>query len=524
TIQFHGTADRYTLNGAQAVALLYDTATTASANPAVSIMSVGTSGGQAVAYTFDLARSIVYTRQGNPAWAQQDRDGIFPVRSNDMFFGAAATDPQPDWIDLDKMHIPQADEHQRLLANTILEVSRDRKPLPRFWYLPNGLKAAVIMTGDDHGRGGTLARIEQYQTLSTPGCDPANWTPGCLRLTSYLYPNTPISDAQALTLINQGFELALHPTVSGGSECLDFTEASLQSVFSTQLAEFQVVWPSLPKPTTNRTHCVVWSDWTTHARVSLANGIRFDTNYYHFPASWVGNRIGFLYGTGMPMRFAEINGSMIDVYQAPTHFTDESGQQYPPAADAVLDLALGPQGYYGMFVANMHTDNPVSDDGNGILNSAVPRGVPIVTARQALEFLDGRNASRFSNLMWDGTTLSFTMAVGAGATGLQGMVPAQSTAGALTGMTRNGQPIPFTVQTIKGVSYGFFSGVAGQYQAVYNVDLIAPVISDVVAAPQADGTALITWTTDTPATSRVDYGTTPSSLSLTVSSAALQTS
>ena len=32
-------------------------------------------GGQAAAFTYDLARSVVYTRQGNPAWAGQERDG-----------------------------------------------------------------------------------------------------------------------------------------------------------------------------------------------------------------------------------------------------------------------------------------------------------------------------------------------------------------------------------------------------------------------------------------------------------------
>ena len=35
-------------------------------------------GGQAAAFTYDLAQSIVYTRQGNPAWAGQERDGATP--------------------------------------------------------------------------------------------------------------------------------------------------------------------------------------------------------------------------------------------------------------------------------------------------------------------------------------------------------------------------------------------------------------------------------------------------------------
>ena len=75
TIQYHGTADRYTLNGATSVATLYSNATTATSNPAVSLRSVGSNGGQAAAFTFDLASSIVYTRQGNPAWAGEERDG-----------------------------------------------------------------------------------------------------------------------------------------------------------------------------------------------------------------------------------------------------------------------------------------------------------------------------------------------------------------------------------------------------------------------------------------------------------------
>ena len=78
-----------------------------------------------------------------------------PIRSDDLFFGDAAFDPQPNWVDLSKVAIPQADEQQRLLVNLLGMLTADKKPLPRFWYLPRGLKAAVIMTGDDHASGGT---------------------------------------------------------------------------------------------------------------------------------------------------------------------------------------------------------------------------------------------------------------------------------------------------------------------------------------------------------------------------------
>ena len=76
TIQYHGTADRYTANGGtQTIASLYSDATTPTPEPRGDLRSVGANGGQAAAFTYDLARSVVYTRQGNPAWAGQERDG-----------------------------------------------------------------------------------------------------------------------------------------------------------------------------------------------------------------------------------------------------------------------------------------------------------------------------------------------------------------------------------------------------------------------------------------------------------------
>ena len=165
TMQFHGTADRYTAESAQTIATLFSDASTSTGNPAVTLRSVGSNGGHAAAFTYDLARSVVYTRQGNPAWAGEERDGIGPIRSDDLFFGAKAGDVQPDWIDFNKIDIPQADEQQRLLTNLIEETNLDRKPLPRFWFLPHDEKAAVVMTGDDHANNGTVGRFESQEAL-----------------------------------------------------------------------------------------------------------------------------------------------------------------------------------------------------------------------------------------------------------------------------------------------------------------------------------------------------------------------
>ena len=472
TIQFHGIADRYTLSGASSLATLYASATTATPNPAVTLRSVGPNGGQAAAFTYDLALSVVDTRQGNTAWAGQERDGFRPMRSDDMFFGNASGDPRPDWIDLNKVAIPQADEQQRLLANLILHMNRDKKPLPRFWYFPRGFKAVVIMTGDDHANGGTAGRFDQYIASSPSGCSVADWE--CIRSTSYIYPTAPLTNAQAAAYVAQGFEVGLHVTTG----CDNWTTPSaLESFYSDQLDTFAATYPSVPAPTTNRTHCIVWSDYMTQPQVELAHGIRLDTTYYYWPPSWLADRPGFFTGSGMPMRFALLDGTMIDVYQATTQMTDESGQTFPFTVNALLDKAIGPEGYYGAFTANMHTDLVSSSGSDAIIASAQARGVPVVSARQMLTWLDGRNSSSFGSLAWSGGTLSFTIATAAGANGLQAMLPRIAATGALTGISRNGSPVAYTTQVVKGVEYAFFPAVAGTYQATYASDTAPPTVS-----------------------------------------------
>jgi hypothetical protein len=517
SIQFHGTATRYRLAGATAVANFYETPTRSTVNPAVTLRSVGSTGGEAAAFAFDLARSVVYTRQGNPAWAGQERDGVAPIRSDDLFFGAKADKPAPDWIDLNKVAIPQADEQQRLLANLITRMARDVMPIPRFWYFPRDEEAVIVMTGDDHASGGTAGRFDSQAAQSPSGCSVADWE--CIRSTSYVYTNTPLTDAQAAVYDAQGFEVGLHVDTN----CADWTPAQLESFFATQLAAWQAKYASLPSPVSNRTHCISWSDWASHPKTELAHGIRFDTNYYYWPPSWIQNRPGMFTGSGMPMRFADLDGTVIDVYQGATQMTDESGQTYPFTVDALLDRATGPEGYYGAFVANMHTDSESSAGATAIISSALAHGVPVVSSRQMLTWLDGRNTSSFGSLAYSGGTMSFTVTPGVGANGLRALIPASTPDGPITGLTRDGSPVLFTVEVVKGIEYARFDAAAGSYEATYVADTTGPVITDVQAAPNGD-TAVVTWTTDEPSSSRVDYGTNPNSLTSSATSPGMTTS
>jgi WD40 repeat protein len=505
-IQFHGIADRYTLSGASSLATLYSNFTTPTSNPAVTLRTVGS--GKAAAFTYDLATSIVYTRQGNPDWHEsfspwlaQERDGLSPKRSDDKFFGGAS----PDYVDLtNEVSVPQADEQQRFLGNLIINMNLSRKPLPKFWYFPRGKKAVVIMTGDDHSNNGTAPAFEYFLSQDPAGgcslTQLADWE--CVRGTSYIYPSTPLVPSEATRYSNLGFEVGLHINTS----CGDYTPASLEADYIDQIGQFATKYPGLALKT-QRHHCIAWSDWMTGATVQLAHGMRLDTSYYFWPPGWVQDRPGFFTGSAMPMRFSGMDGSLVDVYEAVTHMTDESGQSYPATIDTLLDrasdnTAVG-KGYYGAYTANLHTDYPVATaDKIAVVTSAKARGVPVISAAQMLTWLDGRNTSSFGSMTWSANVLNFTVTAGSGSRGLIGMLPLNSATGVITGITYSpsggsSAPLAYTLDTIKGVQYALFAANTGTYTASYGVDSIPPAVAANTPANGATGINQLTTITAT---------------------------
>jgi hypothetical protein len=326
-----------------------------------------------------------------------------------------------------------------------------------------------------------------------------------------MYPGSPLSDSAAVAYTNSGFEVGIHPTTN----CNDWSSSSLVSAYTDQLAAWKSSLPSVPSPATNRLHCLVWSDWATHPKVELANGMRMDTNYYYWPPSWIQNRPGFMTGSGIPMRFADTDGTMIDVFQATTQMTDESGQAYPFTPDTLLDNALGPKGYYGAFTANMHTDSATTPQNDALIESATSRGVPIVSSKQMLDWTDGRNGSSFGSISWNANTLSFTVGVGTGANGLTGMLPTAGPNGTqLSAISRGGAAAAYTTSTIKGLEYATFTAASGSYSATYSA--AAPLTMAAASArteATADApTATVAWETNNVATSKVLIGTSPDQL------------
>lgn len=456
-IQFHGESTRLQLkDGTRAIASVGPTSRDANESPAITLKT-GTDGqGMVAAYAFDLAKSTVLTRQGNPAWAGQERDGIAPIRPNDLFFGAGGR----DFVDLSKVGIPQADEHMRLLSNLIGFMNRNNGPMPKFWYFPHFSKAVLVMAADDHGtRNGTAAMFARLDAASPDDCSVEKWE--CLRATSWLYPDSGLSTASATNYSDLGFDLGAHVTTA----CGDWDAESLTRAFSDSLGELRQKYPGLPPQTGNRMHCIAWSQWSTQASIERRWGLRFDMNYYYWPGDWVQGRSGFMTGSGLPMRFSDPDGKLVNVYQQETHLVDEVFATNPAAVERLLDRATGPEGYFGAF--GTHVDFSTDFDVD-LLDMAVRKSIPMVSGKQLLEWTDARNGSSIAAKKWDAGELSFQLNVDRGTHGmLSSMLPVDSGQGVLRRIRVDGKQLDFTVERVKGLDYAIFAADSGSYVATY---------------------------------------------------------
>ena len=166
------------------------------------------------------------------------------------------------------------------------------------------------------------------------------------------------------------------------------------------------------------------------------------------------------------MRFATSTGAMIDVYQVVTQMTDESGQTYPFTIDSLLDKALGSEGYYGAFTANIHTDSVESKrigcDCHVGQSSWRPRHL-----RQTDAGLAGRTEQfqpEFAVLERECPELY--RYGGARRERIRGIgTPVRR--GQINNITHNGSSVGFTLQTIKGIRYAVFPAMLGEYQVFF---------------------------------------------------------
>jgi hypothetical protein len=165
----------------------------------------------------------------------------------------------------------------------------------------------------------------------------------------------------------------------------------------------------------------------------------------------------------MNMRFIDFDGDMIDVYQGVTNFDDTTSSA--AQIGLLLDSALGSEGYYGIY--GTHYDMSNSYDAT-VFAAAKSRNVPMISARQALTWADGRGSSNFSNFTGSNGQFTFTINAAEGAFGLKAMLPINDAGGTLSTLSAEGNAVTYQTQAVKGVQYAVFDATPGDYTATYS--------------------------------------------------------
>jgi hypothetical protein len=488
TSQFHGSANRFRVVEAEPIAWLSADGRAPSVYPAITRRRVGR--GWAAAWAYDLARSVALTRQGDPNKAGQERDGDPGLRAQDAFVG---------WIDLDRISRPQADEQMRLFSGLVAQLLGDELPLPRLWYFPGGADSLLVATGDAHGSSAAaiediLSRVERHggrmsvYYAPTPGSDARRvlrrargWLSDVPVLGDAVRrANVPPTPARVNGWRARGHEFGLHPSVDAGLE-----------------AGWDEAWRHFtglgfgPVPPTVRTHAVAWQGWVQTAHAQAAMGIRLNLDYYHSgrafrkpDGTWAH---GYATGSGLPMRFVDEQGRLLDLYQLATQLVDEHLMPVPwnlGLADYSVEdalevsrtmLASGAAGVPSAFCAQFHVD-PFALGGewrdrfgrwlDGTLQEAARLGYPIWPADRWLRFVVTRNSARFEGLRWDPESreLAFTLdAPGAADQPLAVLVPARAGSLALDGAFVDGEGVMLRPRALSGIEWRSVDVAAGRH-------------------------------------------------------------
>lgn len=273
------------------------TPTPAMAIPGIVQVQVGR--GTVVLWAYDLPHAIARLRQGDPANADLSfagLDGIY--RPSELFVGQLA---------VEQMLLPQADLQTALLARMLETLA----PRPRLWYYPEAAQHSVmLMTSDDD-----WSTLAQFEALL------AGLRRYDAHCTFYVVPKTHLTSAHMAQWEAEGHTFSVHPASAG----------DIRSGLGQQEAQRHLLAPMLQEnivrhqqefqrtPQTIRHHAVRWLGYVEAARMLAALGICMDVNYLSVhPFS-----LGYMAGSGRPLRFVDTDGTVIDCWQQPTLWTEE---------------------------------------------------------------------------------------------------------------------------------------------------------------------------------------------------------
>lgn len=520
-LQIHGPSERYTLTaGTIMLAQLYSNATTATGFPAVTLNA----NGRAAAFTYDLARNVAYTRQGNPANANAifgnpqiaDANGVYgtwdvaspPVTRTISLYQLSNVSNNPQWIDKNLIPVPQADEQQRLFARLVRQLMGQTRPLPQLWYFPGTTRTMLVLTGDAHANPLSYYQQEINSINARGG-----------KISIYISRGGGLDNANVQTWEAQGHKFGLHPYWYKPDEGI----SNLAQGYAILDNWYGLTFTN-PKGRTERNHQVAWQGWTDAADIAATYGIGMDTSFYHWGA-WLQKADGtwphgYVNGSGQPMRFIRADGTLTSVYQQFTQLVDEqligvigsggfngweglTGAQAVNVSKQLVDASQA--GDYAALTTQFHVDYYGYGEpqvwAEGLMDYANTLGIPIWSADQWLNFTETRQGASFSNIVWNSGTNTLSFGLNANAVSgvnLTTLLPSNYNGLALQSVTVNGNATAFTTQAVKGVDMAFVTVPSGNHtvSAIYAVagPTATPTPVGPTATPSSTPTATLTNT------------------------------
>jgi len=394
---------------------------------------------------------------------------------------------------------------RRRLANLINAMCAEACPLPRLWYFPPEAGAVLVATGDSHEniapnvqkvidraeRHGGLMSI--YYTPPVIGCTHrlsrkvrwwASELPGVGDAIGAGYPLPSPYDVAAWR--DRGHEFSMHP----------FVDCGLEQGYNAYWNNF-VKFGYGPSSPTVRTHLILWTGWVETARVQSQYGVRMNVDYYHVGPAFIRadgrTAIGHFTGSGLPMKFVDEDGIVVDVYQQNTQLVDEhlldalggrarlTPEEAVAASESLMRLSL--EKYPAALAAQFHVD-PYEVGGagaeaaarwmDGTFEYAASNGIPIVPTQEWLAFTETRHDAELSSVEWsaDRNRLSFDLATRPASPstplragpGVEVMIPARHAGAALRQVQIDGQQAETRERRLGNTLYAAFRAPAGQHE------------------------------------------------------------
>ncbi|MEP7257771.1 MAG: hypothetical protein ABI687_05275 [Flavitalea sp.] len=456
-LQFHGEADAYLLKGAKKVASIYKKGDDRIQYPAVSVNEYGR--GRTITFAYNLPESISLTRQGNPLFAGQEKDSITGLRAMDLFtYG---------WVDTSKNTFNQADEQMRLLSHCIEWISSFSAPLPRFWYFPDTLQCLVMLNND--GENSIEKEFEpQFADIEAKGA----------KMTLYILETDKVSKTATDSWAKRGHEISGHPDDTENATHPDWL--NMNTAINTKLAELKSRF-DIPRMSTIVNHWFVWcgnnengkQDFTAQAKIEASKKIGMDINYAHYDNGSnqfrflgpLGNEQGNYTGSGLPLKFADENGKLVDIYQALNNVYD---QQYMENKDSLgffncfkglMDRSLNGSAY-SYITLKCHNNEyffskvPLSR----MLDYANEKGIPVWTCAKILDFLKAKDEASFKNISWSADKLSFNIHSSlTHSNGITCMIPYRFNGKEIREIAVGGLKSAYSIKNIKGSDYAFLT-------------------------------------------------------------------